>query len=323
MTDPTRLETPHPFDLVLERTIAAPARTLYRCYTEPDLVCQWFCPKPWKVTEAKLDLRPGGASYHRMEGPDGEVNHIHGQYLEVVPGRRVVGTDAYVGDWVPSENPPFMTSIITFRDLGDGTTLYRAIARHWSEEAMKGHEAMGFHDGWGKAADQLEELAKSLPVEKETPIEPACEAGGDALAPHLVCKDAARAIDFYKAAFGADEMIRLPGPDGRLVHASVTINGRMVMLVDEFPDMEVQSPETLGGTAVTIHLAVSDARGVVDRAVKAGARLIMPVERQFWGDLYGMVEDPFGHKWSIATPGENAPRTNEGLQDAMKAGAPT
>lgn len=161
MADPTAPETPHPFDLVLERTIAAPAEVLYRCYTEPDLVCEWFCPRPWKVTKAVLDVRPGGATYHRMEGPDGEVNDLYGQYLEVVPGRRVVTTDAFVGDWVPSENT-FMTAIVTFKDLGDGTTLYRAVARHWSEEAMKGHEAMGFHEGWGMAANQLEALAKSL-----------------------------------------------------------------------------------------------------------------------------------------------------------------
>ncbi|MEH6809285.1 MAG: SRPBCC domain-containing protein [Hyphomonas oceanitis] len=320
MADPTALETPHEFDLVLERTIAAPAETLYRCYTEPELVCQWFCPKPWNVTEAKLDLRPGGASYHRMEGPDGEVNHVHGQYLEVVPGRRLVGTDAYVGDWVPAENSPFMTSIITFKDLGDGTTLYRAVARHWSEEAMKGHEAMGFHEGWGKAADQLEELAKSLPPEPVR-VHPANPGDAHEVVPHLVCRGAAEAIAFYKQAFDAEEMIRLPGPDGRLVHASVKINTGMVMLVDEFPDMEVQSPETLGGTSVTLHLAVTDAQGVFDKAVAAGAKPLMPVARQFWGDLYGMIEDPFGHKWSIATPGENAPRTTEALQDAMMADA--
>lgn len=161
MADPTAHETPHLFDLVLERTIAAPADVLYRCYTEPDLVCEWFCPKPWAVTEAKLDLRPGGGTYHRMRGPDGEDVPLHGQYLEVVPGRRVVTTDAFIGDWVPSEKP-FMTAVVTFQDLGDGTTLYRAIARHWNEEDRKNHEAMGFHEGWGKAAEQLEELARSI-----------------------------------------------------------------------------------------------------------------------------------------------------------------
>ncbi|KJS39264.1 MAG: polyketide cyclase [Hyphomonas sp. BRH_c22] len=161
MPDPTAPETPHEFDLVLERTIAAPADVLYRCYTEPELVCQWFCPKPWKVTEAKLDLRPGGASYHRIEGPDGEVNHVRGQYVEIVPGKRIVGTDAFIGNWMPS-GKPFLTTIITFRDMGDGTTHYRAVARHWNAEDKTLHEEMGFHEGWGKAADQLEELAQSL-----------------------------------------------------------------------------------------------------------------------------------------------------------------
>ncbi len=320
MATPTDPETPHPFDLVLERTIAAPAEALYRCYTEPDLVCQWFCPKPWNVTKAVLDVRPGGATYHRMEGPDGEVNDLYGQYLQVVPGKRVVTTDAFVGDWVPAESS-FMTAIVTFKDLGDGATLYRAVARHWSEEAMRNHAAMGFHEGWGKAADQLEELAKSLPPEPVR-VRPANPGEAHEVVPHLVCNGAANAIEFYKQAFDAEEMIRLPGPDGRLVHASVKINAGMVMLVDEFPDMEVQSPKTLGGTAVTLHLAVTDAKGVVDKAVAAGAKLIMPVERQFWGDLYGMVEDPFGHKWSIATPGENAPRTSKALAEAMQIAPP-
>ncbi|HPE49151.1 MAG TPA: SRPBCC domain-containing protein [Hyphomonas sp.] len=318
MTDTFSIETPHPFDLVLERTIAAPAYALYRCYTEPDLVCQWFCPKPWRVTEAKLDLRPGGATFHRMRGPEGEDVPLHGQYLEVIPGRRVVTTDAYTGDWVPSAKP-FMTAIVTFRDLGNGTTLYRAVARHWSAEDKAAHEAMGFHEGWGMAADQLEELAQSLPAETDVRVQPADGTGGHSVVPHLACAGAAEAIDFYKKAFGAEEMIRLPGPDGRLMHASVTINGQMVMLVDEMPEHGMLGPKALGGTPVSLHLGVTDAVGVADRAVRAGAKLVMPVTRQFWGDLYGVVEDPFGHKWSIATPGENAPRTTEALTEAMMA----
>lgn len=86
---------------------------------------------------------------------------MRGQYVEIVPGKRIVGTDAFIGNWVPSEKP-FMTSIITFRDMGDGTTLYRAVARHWNAEDKTLHEEMGFDEGWGKAADQLEELAQNL-----------------------------------------------------------------------------------------------------------------------------------------------------------------
>lgn len=123
-----------------------------------------------------------------------------------------------------------------------------------------------------------------------------------AVSPHLVCTGAAAAIEFYREAFGATCSIRVPGPDGRLIHACVEIQGAPVMLVDEHPEMGSVSPTSLGGTPVTIHLVVPDADKVVDRAVTAGAKLVMPVEEMFWGDRYGVVEDPFGHRWSVATP---------------------
>ena len=139
------------------------------------------------------------------------------------------------------------------------------------------------------------------------------------LAPHLVCDGAAAAIDFYKAAFGAEEVMRLPGPTGKLMHASVMINGAMVLLVDEMPDYWVVGPNRLGGTPVTLHMVVPDVDAAVDRAVQAGATLTMPVADQFWGDRYGVVRDPFGHKWSIATPKPDAPRTEAELMDAAKS----
>jgi uncharacterized glyoxalase superfamily protein PhnB len=122
-----------------------------------------------------------------------------------------------------------------------------------------------------------------------------------ALSPHLVCGDAAAAIDFYKQAFGAEEMFRLPGPDGKLMHASVKILGSMVMLVDEMPGCGAVSPKTLKGTPVTIHLNVPDVDAFTERAVKAGATVVMPVADMFWGDRYGVLEDPFGHRWSVST----------------------
>jgi PhnB protein len=122
------------------------------------------------------------------------------------------------------------------------------------------------------------------------------------LSPHLVCAGGADAIDFYIKAFGATEMIRLRGPDGKLVHASVSINGSSVLLVDEMLDHGIKSPKTLGGTPVTIHLVVADVDAFVERAVAAGATVTMPVEDAFWGDRYGVLEDPFGHSWSVATP---------------------
>jgi PhnB protein len=127
-------------------------------------------------------------------------------------------------------------------------------------------------------------------------------AGMHALSPHLVCAGGAAAIDFYKAAFGATEMIRLAGPDGKLMHACVCVNGSSVMLVDENRDFGMLSPKALGGSPVTIHLIVKDADAVAQRAVEAGATLKMPVRDMFWGDRYGLIEDPFGHLWSVATP---------------------
>lgn len=125
------------------------------------------------------------------------------------------------------------------------------------------------------------------------------------IAPHLVVDDAAAAIDFYVKAFGATEYGRLPGPDGKLVHAALDINGSMVMLNDDFPDYNDGKPSTptaLGGSPVTIHLQVTDVDSWFQRAVDAGATVVMPLEEQFWGDRYGSVRDPFGHLWSLGQP---------------------
>jgi uncharacterized protein YndB with AHSA1/START domain len=148
-------------DLVLECVFDAPVDKLWRCWTEPDLLKQWFCPKPWSVSEARLDLRPGGQFFTVMNGPNGEQFDNNGVYLEIVPHERIVTTDAFLPDWQPSGRP-FMVADIRFEDAGDGKTRYTATARHWSAEAKKEHEEMGFHEGWGKAADQLEALARSI-----------------------------------------------------------------------------------------------------------------------------------------------------------------
>ena len=121
------------------------------------------------------------------------------------------------------------------------------------------------------------------------------------ITPHLVCAGAANAIEFYKKAFGAEEQARLPGPDGRLMHAAVKIGDSTVMLADEMPEWGSLGPKALKGSPVTIHLYVEDADAFVARAVKAGARVTMPVDDMFWGDRYGQIEDPFGHRWSVGT----------------------
>ena len=147
-------------ELVLELILDCEPGDLYRCWTEPELIKQAFAPKPWTTPSAKVDVRPGGGSEITMRSPEGQEFPNKGQYLEVVPGKKLVFTDAFTEAWVPSEKP-FFTGILTFADEG-GKTRYIARARHWTAEDMEAHEKMGFHTGWGIAANQLEALAKTL-----------------------------------------------------------------------------------------------------------------------------------------------------------------
>ncbi|CAN5118816.1 SRPBCC family protein [soil metagenome] len=148
-------------DLVITRDIAASRESLYRCWTEPALIKQWFCPKPWTVAHAETDVRPGGASLVVMRSPDGQEFPNPAVYLELLPNQRIVATDAYTGAWEPSAKP-FMTLVLSFDDLGGGITRYTARVRHWSVADREAHEKMGFHEGWGVATTQLAELAATL-----------------------------------------------------------------------------------------------------------------------------------------------------------------
>jgi uncharacterized protein YndB with AHSA1/START domain len=148
-------------ELVLERIFDAPREKVYRAWTEPKLLKQWFAPKPWTTPGAALDVRPGGSSMIVMRDPDGKDYPNQGTYLEVVENEKLVFTDAFTAAWEPSEKP-FMLAIVTFDDLGDGKTRYTARVRHWTVEDREEHEKMGFHAGWGQCADQLAELLKTI-----------------------------------------------------------------------------------------------------------------------------------------------------------------
>ena len=151
--DPTR-------DLSFTRVLDAPRPHIWRCWTESDLLMQWFCPKPWTVSKAELDMRLGGASLIVMNGPNGEEMPNRGVYLDVVPNERLVFTDAFTQAWLPSQKA-FMVGTIELADA-DGKTRYTATVRHWSAEDRDAHEKMGFFVGWGIATDQLEALARTL-----------------------------------------------------------------------------------------------------------------------------------------------------------------
>src|ERR1700722_5759112 len=147
-------------DLVLTRIIDAPRNKVFRAWTDPALLMQWFAPRPWTTPRAKLDVRPGGANLVVMRNPDGKEFPNRGVYLEVVENRRLVSTDAYVEAWEPSQKP-FMTVILTFEDAG-GMTRYTARVRHWTVADREAHEKMGFHEGWGRCTDQLAALVARL-----------------------------------------------------------------------------------------------------------------------------------------------------------------
>ncbi len=157
---PNATAPPEHHELVLTRLLAAPRAKVFRAWTEPELMKQWFTPRPWTTPVVETDVRPGGSNYILMRGPNGEEFPNRGVYLEVVKDERLVFTDAYTRAWEPSAKP-FMTVVLTFEDEG-GKTRYTARARHWTAEDKAQHEAMGFHVGWGKATDQLEALVAKL-----------------------------------------------------------------------------------------------------------------------------------------------------------------
>lgn len=147
-------------ELVLTRHIDAPPEALFRAWTEPALMKQWFAPAPWTTPVVEADVRPGGSSLIVMRSPEGDEFPSRGVYLEVVPNRRLVFTDAYTTAWEPAEKP-FFTGIVSFEPEGAGTR-YTARALHWTAADRDAHEKMGFHEGWGRCADQLAALAARL-----------------------------------------------------------------------------------------------------------------------------------------------------------------
>jgi len=147
-------------DLVFERTTSLPVEKIWKGWTDPETLMKWFCPKPWKVTECRIDLRAGGEFFNAMEGPAGVKMNNHGCYLEVIVNKKLIWTDMMTKGFrpAPSDQMGFhfvATIMLTKTDKG---TLYRAIVRHADEEGRKKHEQMGFQEGWGKAFDQLVEL---------------------------------------------------------------------------------------------------------------------------------------------------------------------
>jgi uncharacterized protein YndB with AHSA1/START domain len=147
------------YELTITRLIQASPETVYRVWTER--TAEWWAPRPYTTPLVDIELRPGGRCRILMRGPDGtDLPDNEGVFLEIVPNRKIVFSNAFKAGWIPQD--PFMVVIVTFDPEGSGTR-YTARVRHWNEETLKQHEAMGFHQGWGIVAEQLAELAEGLP----------------------------------------------------------------------------------------------------------------------------------------------------------------
>ena len=147
--------------LTVQRLLDAKLEQVWRCWTEPELLEKWFCPRPWFLTDARIDLRTGGEFSAVFNGPEGEKFNSVGVYLEIEHQRMLKSTDAFLPGWIPSERA-FMVSEARFEEASGGCTEFTYRAMHWNESALKEHEQMQFHAGWRKVVDQLEDIARSL-----------------------------------------------------------------------------------------------------------------------------------------------------------------
>ena len=148
-------------DLVLERELDITPEQVFKGYTNPELLRQWFCPKPWSVAEAKIDLKPGGQFLTIMQSPEGDKFPNEGCFLEIIPNKKLVWTNLLLSEFRPAPAIDLMVTCTILLEACNGKTFYKAIASHRNEEERKKHEAMGFQQGWGMAADQLVQLMKS------------------------------------------------------------------------------------------------------------------------------------------------------------------
>ena len=160
MTTTPKVATISDRELVLTRIINAPREKVFKAWTDPKLLKQWFAPSPYTVPVAETDVRPGGSNLVVMRGPDGTESASRGVYLEVVKNERLVFTDAYSKAWEPSDKP-FMTVVLSFEEEG-GNTKYTARVLHWTVADREAHERMGFHQSWGQSTDQLAALVAKL-----------------------------------------------------------------------------------------------------------------------------------------------------------------
>lgn len=223
--------------LELSRDIPAPRRAVWRCWTEADLLKQWFCPKPWFVPEADLDVRPGGRMNTVMAGPNGESFDNTGIFLEVVDGTRLTFTDAYSEGFVPRENS-FMTGYVELSDLPDGGTRLVWGARHGSETNRDKHLEMGFEPGWTAASGQLADLAVSIATDGDESADTALKAKVRTCL--FFGEKGEEAANYYISLLPDSRMesVVRPVPGGHVLAAEFTLAGAPYMILNGNPEVQ-------------------------------------------------------------------------------------
>ncbi|SHL60298.1 VOC family protein [Roseibium suaedae] len=236
-SDVTYRETP--LGLELERIIPAPRQAVWRCWVEPELLMQWFCPKPWRVSRADMKLRPGGRFNVVMEGPEGERMECPGIYLEVIPGEALTFTDAYQEDFVPQPTS-FMTGYVRLEDTGEGATRFIWGARHSREEDKQRHLEMGFKDGWKAASDQLETLSQEIAAQSRAPDFKVPEFKAKVRTSLFLEKDALLAAEFYVSLLPDSRIdaVYRPDPAGPELVVEFTLAGTPYMTMNGNPQAQ-------------------------------------------------------------------------------------
>ena len=280
--------------LTIDHMLDAPVEKLWRCWTEPGLFQQWFCPRPWYVTDVRMDLRPGGEFHSVFNGPDGESFANAGVFLEVEPLRRLVSTDAFRPGWIPSGRA-FMAAETLFEDAGGGKTRYIARAMHWDREALEEHERMGFHEGWGQCVDQLEALARSLPsIEPEPAPSPPAPAPAPRVSTCLWFEDQALpAAEFYCTLLPESRIERIRynpevqgmGEPGSVLVVDFTLRGTPYMALNGGPHFTLDE-------AVSISVPTDD-QAETDQLWKA------LIDDGGTESRCGWLKDRFGLSWQI------------------------
>jgi uncharacterized glyoxalase superfamily protein PhnB/uncharacterized protein YndB with AHSA1/START domain len=302
--------------IVIRRVFNAPRERVWKAWTDPEVVKQWWGPKGFTAPVSTIDLRVGGKYLSCMRSPEGKDYWSTGVYREIVPPERLVCTDNFADEkgnlvpasyyGMPGDWPPELLITVTLEEVGAKA---RMTLRHDGIPAGKMREDC--IAGWNQSFDKLAEVLVTPTTVKAVP------AGHHTVTPYLTIRNAIQALEFYQRAFGATEVCRFLMPDGRLGHAEIRLGDSLIMLSDEFPEYGGKGPQALGGSPVNLHLYVEDVDAFFKRALVAGAKQREPVKDQFYGDRAGRLEDPFGHLWWVATHKEDV--SPEELRRRMQA----